>query len=225
MSNGNLLFNSGHKLPQLGFGTFAVEVAISSGFRRIDCSMIYGNEKEVDEKTFSLLRRYSLHIWDCLLSECSFACELSIKNLGVQYLGLYLIHHPVSFQIKEGMTFNVSDPSSLVFEYHELEDTWKAMKELVSAGHVKSIGVSNFNKRQIERILASCTIPPAVNQVEVNIHWLNTKLVGFRHSKNIEVEGYGPLGSPGTKKYVCVYRHCQLIGRLGFKLAHLAHCW
>lgn len=71
------------------------------------------------------------------------------------------------------------------------------MEELVSAGLVKSIGVSNFNKSQIERILASCTIAPAVNQVEVNINWLNTKLIEFCYSKNIVVEGYSPLGSPG----------------------------
>lgn len=71
------------------------------------------------------------------------------------------------------------------------------MEKLVSAGLVKSIGVSNFNKRQIERILASCTIPPAVNQVEVNINWLNTKLIEFCHSNNMVVEGCSPLGSPG----------------------------
>ncbi|CDI97760.1 aldo keto reductase family 1 member B4 [Echinococcus multilocularis] len=74
------------------------------------------------------------------------------------------------------------------------------MEELVSAGLVKSIGVSNFNKRQLERILVSCTIPPAVNQIEVNLHWLNTKLIEFCHSKNIFVEGYGLLGSPGFMK-------------------------
>nr|CDS21184.1 aldo keto reductase family 1 member B4 [Echinococcus granulosus] len=74
------------------------------------------------------------------------------------------------------------------------------MEELVSARLVKSIGVSNFNKRQLERILASCTIPPAVNQVEVNIHCPNTKLIEFCHSKNIQVEGYAPLGCPGFLK-------------------------
>lgn len=67
----------------------------------------------------------------------------------------------------------------------------------MSAGLVKSIGVSNFNKRQLERILTSCRIPPAVNQVEVNINCPNTKLIEFCHSKNILIEGYSPLGSPG----------------------------
>ncbi|CDI97758.1 aldo keto reductase family 1 member B4 [Echinococcus multilocularis] len=71
------------------------------------------------------------------------------------------------------------------------------MEELVTAGLVKSIGVSNFNKRQLERILAMCTIPPAVNQIEVNLHCLNTKLIEFCRCKNILVEGYALIGSPG----------------------------
>lgn len=71
------------------------------------------------------------------------------------------------------------------------------MEGLVSSGLVKSIGVSNFNENQIERILKMCTIKPAVVQVEVNLHWLNTKLIEYCHSKGIQVEGYAPFGSPG----------------------------
>ena len=71
------------------------------------------------------------------------------------------------------------------------------MEELVSDGLVKSIGISNFNKSQIERILKICKIPPAVNQVEVNLHCLNTKLIDYCQSKNIQIEGYAPFGSPG----------------------------
>ena len=74
------------------------------------------------------------------------------------------------------------------------------MEELVPAGLVKSIGVSNFNKSQIERILKMCKIPPAVNQVEVNLHWPNTELVDYCHSKNIQIEGFAPLRSPGFLK-------------------------
>lgn len=44
-------------------------------------------------------------------------------------------------------------------------DTWKEMERLVDLGLVKSIGVSNFNSQQIERLLAHCRIKPVVNQV------------------------------------------------------------
>lgn len=93
------------------------------------------------------------------------------------------------------------------------------MEGLVSAGLVRSIGVSNFNKRQLERILASCRIPPAVNQVEVNIHCPNTKLIAFCRSKNIVVEGYSPLGSPGFMPLVfCPCRHSYFITELGYQV-------
>ena len=83
------------------------------------------------------------------------------------------------------------------------------MEGLISAGLTKSIGVSNFNKRQLDRILKMCTIKPVVNQVEVNVHFLNTKLIDYCHSKDIIVEGYSPFGSPGFLGYVhsCVYSH------------------
>lgn len=103
----------------------------------------------------------------------------------------------MSFQYKGRVSAYPSDSSSYIFENIKLEDTWKAMEELVSAGLVRSIGLSNFNKSQIDRILKICKIPPAVNQVEVNLHCLNTKLIDYCHSKNIIVEGYAPLGSPG----------------------------
>ncbi|KAL5107112.1 15-anhydro-D-fructose reductase [Taenia crassiceps] len=169
--------------------------------------MFYGTEAEVGAAIAASMQKHNLKREDFFITsklwcdkhaaeDVRGACELSIRHFGVEYLDLYLIHWPVSFHHKEGVEFDVDDPSCVVYEYHKLEDTWKAMEELVSAGLVKSIGVSNFNRRQLERILASCTIPPAVNQVEVNIHCLNTKLIEFCHSKGIVVEGYAPLGSP-----------------------------
>ncbi|KAL5106565.1 Aldo-keto reductase family 1 member B1 [Taenia crassiceps] len=201
--NPSLLLNSGYRIPQLGFGTFdapkevvykAVEVAIDAGYRHIDCAMFYENEKEVGAAIASSMRKHDLKREDIFLASklwcdnhapedvCK-ACKQSVENFGLQ--------------LKEGASFDVNGPNSVTFEYHKLEDTWKAMEEMVAAGLVKSIGVSNFNKRQIECILASCTIPPAVNQVEVNIHCLNTKLIQFCHSRNILIEGYAPIGSPG----------------------------
>ncbi|KAL5964684.1 15-anhydro-D-fructose reductase [Taenia solium] len=173
--------------------------------------MFYANEKEVGAAIATAMQKHDLKREDIFvtskllcekhaLENVRKSCEISIENLGTQYLDLYLIHSPASFSYKEGFEFDVHDPNSIVFINYKIEDTWRAMEELVSIGLVKSIGVSNFNKRQIERILESCTIPPAVNQVEVNIHWLNTKLIEFCLSKNILVEGYAPLGSPGLMK-------------------------
>eukprot|EP00108_Taenia_solium_P009083 TsM_000353300 transcript=TsM_000353300 gene=TsM_000353300 len=235
-----LPLNSGHNIPQLGFGTFdaakgvvtnAVELALSTGYRHIDCAMFYANEKEIGEAIATSMRKLKLKREDIFVTtklwcdkhapeDVRKACELSLKNLGLQYLDLYLIHFPASFRVKEGFSFVINDPNSVVFEYHKLEDTWKAMEELVSAGLVKSIGVSNFNKRQIERILASCTIVPAVNQVEVNINWLNAKLIEFCHSKNILVEGYSPFGSPGYVDSVGIKAKSMLDNESVVEVAH-----
>ncbi|VDM22562.1 unnamed protein product, partial [Hydatigera taeniaeformis] len=186
----------------------AVEEAIDAGFRHIDCAVYYENEEEVGAAIAASMRKHNLKREDIYLvsklwcdkhapEDVRKSCEQSVKNFGLEYLDLYLVHFPVSFRLSEGAHFDVNGPNSVAFEYHKLEDTWKAMEELVAAGLVKSIGVSNFNRRQVERVLSSCTIVPAVNQIEVNIHCPNTKLIDFCHSKNILVEGYAPIGSPG----------------------------
>ncbi|KAM7534169.1 hypothetical protein Aperf_G00000116834 [Anoplocephala perfoliata] len=216
----SLQLNSGYRIPQLGFGTFhpvkelvtdAVKEAIKAGYRHFDTAMIYGNEEEVGQGIAESMKKLDLKREDIFVTSKLFsdshdpkkvrqACEDSLKRLGLDYLDLYLVHSPISFHFKEGTGLFSNDPDSFVFEYHKLEDTWSAMEELIPAGLVKSIGVSNYNKRQIERILEHCKIVPAVNQVEVNLHWLNTKLIEFCSSKNIVIEGYSPFGNPGLIK-------------------------
>ena len=46
-------------------------------------------------------------------------------------------------------------------------DTWKAMEEFVDEGKVRSLGLSNFNIQQIERVLSSSRIKPANLQVKL----------------------------------------------------------
>ena len=78
----------------------------------------------------------------------------------------------------------------------------QAMESLVDAGLVKSIGLSNFNQRQLASILESCRIKPVNLQIEVHANFPNTKLVDYAHSVGITVTAYAPLGSPGGFRYV-----------------------
>ncbi|VDN33861.1 unnamed protein product [Dibothriocephalus latus] len=195
-----LLLNSGYKIPQLGFGTLMTKPhevekpllwAIAEGYRHIDCARAYQNEVEVGRALWNSDHRRK---------DVRPACELSLRKFGLNYLDLYLIHLPVSYKLKEGKQFSTTDLSVFDFEDIPVEETWKGMEELVEAGLARSIGVSNFNKDQIDRILASCKIPPAVNQIEVSVNWLNQKLIDHCHSKGIQITGYAPFGSPGVMK-------------------------
>ncbi|BHF66690.1 hypothetical protein SprV_0200971200 [Sparganum proliferum] len=187
--------------------------AIDAGYRHIDCASIYRNELEVGwvlRKKFNdgTVKREDMFITSKLwcdahrLSDVRPACEESLNRLGLDYLDLYLIHIPVPFKLKKGQTFSPVDSSVFEFENIPLEETWKGMEGLVEAGLVRSIGLSNCSESQIERILAVCKIPPAVNQIEVSVHWLNEHMVNYAHSKGIHIAAYAPLGSPTEMKQV-----------------------
>lgn len=63
------------------------------------------------------------------------------------------------------------------FSQVDYVDTWKGMEQVKKDGLTKSIGVSNFNHQQMDRILAMCEIPPAMNQVECHPYLIQEKLL------------------------------------------------
>lgn len=76
-------------------------------------------------------------------------------------------------------------------------ETWRGMEECVRLGLTRSIGLSNFNSVQIDRILENATIKPVMNQIEAHINLNQKKLREFCASKSIAVTAYSPLGAPG----------------------------
>lgn len=77
-------------------------------------------------------------------------------------------------------------------------DTWRAMERLVQSGRVRSIGISNFNSEQTDRILSIATIKPVTNQVECHPNLNQRRLIDFSKSRNITITAYSPLGRPHT---------------------------
>lgn len=208
--------NNGLEMPVLGLGTWkspknqvyeAVKYAVKEvGYRHIDGAFVYGNEHEVGTALKELIstgvvNREELFVtskvWNTFHSKERVLknFEQTIKDLQLDYLDLYLIHWPMGYKEGDDL-FPKDDKDNVLFSDVDYTETWQALESLVEAGKVKSIGVSNFNQQQIERILAIAKIPPSVNQVECHPYLTQEKLIEFCKQKKIVVTAYSPLGSP-----------------------------
>ncbi|XP_041972032.1 aldo-keto reductase AKR2E4-like isoform X2 [Aricia agestis] len=120
-----------------------------------------------------------------------------LARLQLNYVDLYLIHWPVSVNDKGEDT---------AIDYLE---TWKGMEETVKLGLAKSIGVSNFNKEQLQRLLQHASIKPTVNQFEISPTMTQYELVDFCKSQSVVSVAYTPLGliseaRPEFEKYASI---------------------
>lgn len=124
--------------------------------------------------------------------------DQSLNRLGVSYLDMFLIHYPTAFRGTGNSPERYPKDANRNIAYADVDicDTWNAMEILVHKGLVKSIGVSNFNSKQLERILEMCTIAPAVVQIEIHPYHSNQKLVDFCQAKNIQVVACSPIDEP-----------------------------
>lgn len=215
MTTQMFILNDGNKIPVIGLGTWrskpdevstAVRYAIDIGYRHIDCAYIYGNEKEVGQAIISKIREgvvkrdelfITTKLWHSFhrptLVES--ALRQQLDNLGLDYVDLYLMHSP--FAYKEGIEDIPFNKVGNV-EYSDVDyiDTWAAMEELIPKGLTKSIGVANFNIKQISRLCMNCASLPVVNQIECNPYFRQKKLIQFCNFKGILISAFCPLGFP-----------------------------
>lgn len=181
------------EIPKIGLGTWnlrgnecekVVENAIKIGYRHIDTAQMYGNEKEVGKGIKnSGVDRNELFITTKLCSPNTTynsvisGVKESLKNLQLNYLDLVLIHEPYA--------------SSL--------EMYKALEDLQVKGLIKHIGVSNFNRKQMDNLLKNCTILPYANQIENHIFYQREEYVKYLQSKGIKVVAWSPLCADITK--------------------------
>jgi len=204
--------SNGKSIPILGLGTWkskpgevstAVTHALKSGYRHIDAAACYGNEAEVGAGiAASGVAREEMFITSKLWNtkhhpdDVEPACRKTLADLGCSYLDLYLIHWPHAFQ-RGDVPFPKNDDGTVNYDIHtDYVDTWLAMEKLVDLGLVKSIGVSNFNSEQVQRILDNGKVKPVTNQVESQPYLNQSKLIAFCAERGITITAYSPLGSP-----------------------------
>ncbi|CAI5441680.1 unnamed protein product [Caenorhabditis angaria] len=213
----NVHLSSGYNMPIFGLGTWqskpgevaaAVRIALEAGYRHIDCAFAYQNQKEIGEvltKIFAegKIKREEVFItskvWNTFHSfeQAKLNIQTIINDLELQYIDLLLIHWPQGYE-EGGEIFPLTESGKMRYSNEDYLDTWKALEEAQKAGKVRSIGISNFNHKQIERLWNSANIKPSVLQVELHPFFQQQKLRDFCKAKNIAVTAYSPLGNPGS---------------------------
>jgi len=211
----SVTFNNGLTCPILGLGTWkskpgevtqAVKAAIACGYRHIDCALIYGNEPEVGQAIKEKIedgtvKREDLFItsklWNTFHSPNLVMGQIktTLRDLGLEYLDLYLIHWPQGYK-EGGDKFPADANGKTLYSDVDYVDTWRAMEAVVEAGLAKSIGVSNFSSKQVQRVLNVAKIKPVNNQVECHPYLIQKKLLEWCKARDITITAYSPLGSP-----------------------------
>lgn len=191
--------SNGVEIPKLGLGTWfideddvvqAVKDAAEIGYRHIDTAQAYQNEKGVGEgiKTCGV-KRENLFVTTKLAAEVKSyskavaSIDNSLKALGLDYIDLMIIHSP-----KPWKEFHEDDH---YFEGNR--EAWRALEEAYEAGKLRAIGLSNFQKEDLDNILESCTVKPMVNQILTHISNTPKELIRYCQDKNILVEAYSPV--------------------------------
>ncbi len=179
--------NDGTSLPQFGLGVFqtppettaeVVREAVGLGYRAVDTASMYRNEEGVGE---ALEGRADVFVTTKLgngdhgFDEALRAFEASVQRLRRPTLDLYLIHWP----------------RPRVARYVE---TWKAFVHLQREGRVRSIGVSNFNRDHLAKIVGETGVTPAVNQIELHPRFQQCELRAFHDEIGVKTESWSPIG-------------------------------
>ena len=155
------------------------ENALDFGYRLFDYSSAYGRgyliRKALEYKSikredvYLVSRASNKHQYEKRIRDGFFS---TIKDLGVDYLDLYLFHWPVT-------------------DYYI--ETYKEMEKLYEEGYVKAIGVCNCHQHHLQKIFDECKIVPTINQFEVHPLFTQKPLINFCKEHNIQVMAYTPL--------------------------------
>ena len=179
--------NNGVKMPMVGLGVYnipehrtqqVVEEAISVGYRSIDTAAYYDNERGVGDAVRACgVPREQLFITTKIYDSCYTheqtvrAVNNSMKELGLDYIDLMLLHWPAG------------NPTVM----------WKTLEELYRKGVFRAIGVSNFYPNTFPKIVEGTEVVPVVNQCETHVLYQQRKMMEYLRPFNVALEAWSPL--------------------------------
>lgn len=195
----NYILNDSRMIPKLGFGTWtltneqaknAVSHALKKGYRLIDTAQSYENETGVaDGIRDSGIERENVFITSKIRAEyktyesAKKSIDETLKKMRLDYIDMMIIHGPQPWNEFRGEKRY----------FTENRGVWRALEEARKQGKVLSVGVSNFLKDDLENILSSCEIKPAVNQILTHISNTPVDLIDFSNRQGIHCEAYSPI--------------------------------
>jgi diketogulonate reductase-like aldo/keto reductase len=181
--------NNGEAIPFVGLGVWlaedaqaaqAVTWALQTGYRHIDTAKIYGNEAAVAKgmKESGVARNevfITTKLWneDMRVGRQMEAFEESLRELDTDYVDLYLLHWAVDDVYIQ---------------------SWKVLEQIYKQGRAKTIGVCNFQRHHLEKLMDAAKITPAINQFECHPYLTQEPLIEFCEKEGIACEAWGPLG-------------------------------
>ncbi|KAK8172319.1 NADP-dependent oxidoreductase domain-containing protein [Phyllosticta citrichinensis] len=248
--------NNGVKIPGLGFGTFANEgskgesynavvAALKVGYRHLDCAWFYKNEEEVGQAVRDFLKEnpsvkredifITTKVWNHLHEpeEVKWSFENSLKNFGLDYVDLFLVHWPIAAEKNEDYMPKIGPDGKYILKKDLTENpepTWRAMEEIYNSGKAKAIGVSNWTIPGLQQLFKIAKVKPTVNQVEIHPFLPNEALVKFCQENDVLPAAYSPLGSqdqvPTTGEKVRTNKTLnEVADRSGHTLAQVLLAW
>ena len=179
--------NNGVMMPAVGFGVYQIPVedtercvsdALEAGYRMIDTASSYFNERQVgDALRHSGLRREDVFVttklWvqDYEYDDALRAFDLSMKNPGLDYLDLYLLHKP----------------------YGNYYAAWRAVERLYKEGRIRAVGVTSFSSERLQDLFLHNEVKPMVNQIETNPLLQQREANAFLRQEGIQHEAWAPF--------------------------------
>jgi diketogulonate reductase-like aldo/keto reductase len=232
-------------IPAVGFGTLipdpvatkqATRAALETGFRHVDCSERYRNERAVGDALQEMVQAGAILRKDVFVTTKLWnnnhrpervkpAFDASRRRLQVDYVDCYLIHTPFAFQ--PGDEQEPRDERGKII--HDpgvtLAETWHALESLVDEGQCRAIGLSNVNLEKLREIVEGARIKPAVVEVESHPYLPEWDLLDYCQRHGIVLLAFAALGHAMEPRLLDDPVIVAIARRLGKTAAQVVLAW